>query len=480
MILLPSSYPNQLPKWLALLVLLTGFGAQAQVLKLPFAKDSLGQVLVRARQQQKPVLVVLTAPVRIPKGLTKQQVEQRYGSGLDDKEVATLLKRDFLLVRAPQESPDARQLSRRYGINTYPTYLYLAPDGTVLHRSFGNTHDPQHFLRDIAAAQQQLASPNNLSQLEKRYAQGERSADFLRQYIQVRRSVGAAVSPQLLEEYVGEVPVKEFGRLAEVIFVFEAGPVLDGRAYKAASLDQRLVDSLYKTLPLAQRQAINSGIINHTLQEAIARHDQKLAFRGANFARATWQPNYEEGLRVYEQKLMQYYRGVHDTMSYLPLLARHYERYMAGNPDTLRQRQEQRLLGRSPFRNDTPYANLARPDSTANLAIVRTVTSVTSPANVDFFAAELNGGAWAMYTSGTRQAPYLAQALRWSQRTVALDPRPAYYDTLAHLLYALHLSVEATAMQQKAVELARKSSEPAERYQKALDKIKAGTLTPEE
>ena len=472
------SYLNKRPKWL--LVLLTGFGAQAQVIKLPFAKDSLGQVLVRARQQQKPVFVVLTAPVQIPKDLTKQQVAQRYGSALDDDEVATRLKRDFLLVRASQESPDAQRLSRRYGINTYPTYLYLAPDGTVLHRSFGNTYDPQHFLQDIATVQQQLASPDNLSHLEHRYAQGERGAAFLRGYIQARRRVGAATSPQLLEEYVGEVPVKEFERLAEVIFVFEAGPVLDSRAYKAASLDQRLVDSLYQTLPLAQRQNINSAIISHTLQEAIARHDQQLAFRGATFARATWQSNHEEGQRVYEQKLLQYYRGVRDTTRYLPLLARYYERYMGGNPDTLRQRQERRLLSRSPFRNDTPYADLSRPDSLQGVGVVRVLTSVTRPANVDFFAAELNGGAWAMYTSGTRQAPYLAQALRWSQRTVALDPRPAYYDTLAHLLYAMHLSVEAAAMQQKAVALARKSGEPVERYQQALARIKAGTLTPEE
>ncbi len=45
---------------------------------------------------------------------------------------------------------------------------YDVTDGTVLHRSFGN-------------ARQKLASPDNLSRLEQRYAQGERSAEFLRQ-----------------------------------------------------------------------------------------------------------------------------------------------------------------------------------------------------------------------------------------------------------------------------------------------------------
>jgi hypothetical protein len=453
--------------WLLLTV-----SADAQQLR--FEKDSLGQVLQRARQQQKPVFLQIRVGERPgAAGLTKVQMEQRYGTGLDDAPVADVLEREFLLVNVVLGTPEAQRLARRYYVTSYPTYLYLHPDGTVLHRSFGNTHDAQRYLRDIETFRQKLASPDNLSRLEQRYAQGERSLEFLRQYIKTRRSVGAPITEALLDTYVQESPVKAFDQFSEVVFVHECGPVVDSRAYKLARLNKRLVDSLYTTLPLAQRTTFNNLIIRNTMQAAIARRDQSLAMQGANFARGTWPTkDYRWGMRTYEQNMLRYYGAVKDTMRYLPMLVNFYEQhYMTMPADTIRRQQAARRVLHSSSQNSLPYPNLSRPDSTVK---VMWVESKTTPGNT--YALDLNNGAWALYKSGTRRTTYLTQAMRWSQRSIDLDPQSGYYDTLAHLLYALRLNAEAEVTQEKAVAQAKKEGRPSREFQETLRKMKARAL----
>lgn len=443
--------------------------------RLEFEKDSLPQVLQRAGKLHKPVFILLgTPPAAATATLSKQQTEQRYGSGLNDKAVVSVLQRDFLVMQVLYPSPEARQLAQRFHVSTFPTYLYLHSDGTVLHRSFGNTHEVQRYLHDIETFRQKLASPDNLSNLEKRYAQGERSASFLRQYLLARRSVGAPISAELLDEYVREQPLKAFDGFSEVVFVHELGPVIDSRAYLTARVNKRLVDSMYTALPFVRRQAINNAIISNSLQAAITRRDQKLAVQGAAFAQRTWTSSrdYQRGAQSYAQHMLRYFHSVGDTAQYLPALTRFYEQfYMKVPADTIRHQRARQQTQNSLYTKPTPYTNLLLSDSAQ-----RVVVAQPRQGGADVYALELNNGAWEVYRSGTKRSEYLTQAMRWSQRTIDLDPQPAYYDTLAHLLYALRLTTEAEVTQQKAIAQAKREGQPTTAYQEALRKIKARTL----
>ncbi|MDF7814421.1 hypothetical protein [Hymenobacter sp. YC55] len=453
------------------LMLLAGSSVSAQQLK--FEKDSLGAVLQRAQKLQKPVCLFFVS-VPPTSEQSKEKLERIYGTGLDDAPVAEVLERDFLLVKAPISTPEGQRLARRYSVSTFPTYLYLHPNGTVLHRSFANTRDPERYLRDIATFRQKLASPDNLSALEKRYRQGERNVQFLRLYLTTKRSVGGLISPELLDTYVQELPAKAFNDYSEVVFIHECGPVVESRAYKLARLNQKLVDSMYATLPLARRTAFNNLIISNTMRAAITRRDQTLAMQGAGFARGSWASSrdYNRGARAYEQNMLHYYQSLRDTAHYLPMLTRFYERYyMAVVPDTIRRQQAAQQVIRGPFQNTQPYPNLAQPDSAAKMVWVNPKARVP-----DTYALDLNNGAWAVYISGTRRSEYLTQAMRWSLRTIGLDPRAPYYDTLAHLLYALRLTTEAEVTQQKAIAQAKREGQSTDQYQEVLRKIKSRTL----
>lgn len=452
-----------------LALLLGAYRSQGQQLR--FAKDSLGQVLQQARARQKPVFLLLSVPLSGPSGPDRKRV-QPVPSGLEDAAVRQMLEQEFLPVQADFTTDAGRRIARRYYVSTFPTYLYLHPDGTVLHRSFGASRDPQRYLRDIALARQLLSSPDNLSALTRRYEQGERSAEFLRRYLAAKRSVGALVSPAELDAYVQEVPVKAFNTLSEVVFVHECGPLLNSRAYKLARLNQPVVDSLYRTLPLARRSAINNLIISNSMQAAINQRNQSLAMQVAAFAQGSWSSakDYSQGRRAYDQNMLRYYQAIRDTSRSLPLLAAFYEQHYMRTPmDTVRRRlvRQQTLRATAP----RPYPNLAQPDSAGQVIRVERVSS--SP---DAYTLDLNNGAWAVYESGTRNSQYLTQAMRWSQRTIELDAQAPYYDTLAHLLYRLRLYTEAEAMQQKALNLARQEGKPTTNAEEELRKMRRRTL----
>jgi hypothetical protein len=187
--------------------LLFSLGAYAQALH--FEQDSLAQVLVRARQANKPVFVLVAPPPPSP-NLTKEQRKSWLASGLNDPEVVKQLNDRFLTYKAEFGKPEAWTLVRQYGVTSYPTYLYLNSDGTLLYQSRGNTRDPQRYLADIQRFEAKLKDPNNLSHYQQQYDAGKRDPDFLKQYITLRQETGVPIEQELLDAYVSELPVKAF------------------------------------------------------------------------------------------------------------------------------------------------------------------------------------------------------------------------------------------------------------------------------
>lgn len=148
---------------LLLLITLLALGfLAARAQRLHLEADSLRLVQVRARQQQKLLLVVVAPPIPSVK-LSPELQKARSQSGLNELEVARALGTDALVKEVPFGSAEAGRLGREYAIAAYPTYLYFAPDGALLYRRFGNSSSPAPYLKDLAAAQQELANPHNLS-----------------------------------------------------------------------------------------------------------------------------------------------------------------------------------------------------------------------------------------------------------------------------------------------------------------------------
>ncbi|MDB5235631.1 MAG: hypothetical protein JWR44_2624 [Hymenobacter sp.] len=444
-----------------------------------FEKDSLTQVFAKARQQSKPVFLLLSPPPMTNMRLGPL-TRPRSEISLNAPAVASILNKDFLNKELVMGTPEAAEAARRYSVLRYPSYLYLAPDGSLLHRSAAIASNEQYFLDDINAFRQAQADPQSLSSFKAQYEQGNRSAAVLKQYIAKSRQVGQLVEPELLDAYVAQLPARAFDRAAEVVFVLENGPVVNSRAQLAARRNGRLYDSLYRVLPLAQRIAINQLIISNTMAQASATKNLELAVQGAEFARRTWGSS-ERGTHALEEHMLDFYSGTRDTANYLRAAVDFYERnYMSVSADSARKvvaflqafrREQASELGIN--LNKMPGRPAGGASAGPGTYVVRRQIQVGPP---NSFLKDLNTGAKAIYQTGTRNGKYLQPALLWSQRTVGLDPTSYHRDTLAHLLYRLGRYAEAEAMQQQAVADARQEKESPTAYEQELEKMRKRTL----
>lgn len=445
-----------------------------------FEKDSLSQVFVKARQQNKPVFLLLAPPppsASLPPALQAE----RSKSGLYAPAVAEKLNQGYLSKELAFGTAEAGGAARRYNVTSYPSYLYFGSDGNLLYRRLGNSSSADTYLRDLAAAEQARQDPQNLGNLAAEVQQGHASADLLRRYLTKRRDLKLPIEPALLDAYARQLPAQAFYQPAEVLFILESGPVVGSPAFQLSHLSQKLIDSLYKNVPLPRRIAFNNLIIKNTLAQAEATKDRALAEKGASFARGTWNGDYQKGQRTYERNMLNFYQAVKDTAGYLRQAIPYYERYYLNLPaDTVKKALEALRV----FRQRQP-ALLHRLDSAArqraagHAPVVGTTTTMRPvavggpPAS---FLQELNNGAWAIYQTGTHNKNYLWRATTWSKRTVDLDPLPYNYDTLAHLLYRLGFYAEAEAREQQAASLARQQKVPASGYERELEKMRKRTL----
>lgn len=443
-----------------------------------FEKDSLSQVFAKARQQNKLVFL-LVAPPPPAASLPPHLKAERTKSGLNAPAVAEKINHTFLSKELVFGTAEMSAAARRYNVTSYPTYLYFAPDGSLLYRRMGNTSSEARYLADVAAAEQAQQDPQNLSYLAAEFRRGNRDVELLRRYLTKSRDLRLPTVPAVLDAYARQLPVKDFYQPAEVLFILESGPIVGSPAFQLAHLNQKLIDSLYRVLPLPQRMAFNSLIIKNTMAQATATKDRVLAEKGANFARGTWTTNYARGARTYERDMLNFYQAIKDTTSYLRQAVPYYERYYFNLPaDSVKKALEALRV----FRQRQPELlqrldSAARQRSAGHLpvgTVTKQVITVGSPPAS--FLQELNNGAWAIYRTGTRNKNYLWHATTWSKRTVDLDPTPYNNDTLAHLLYQLGFYAEAEAREQQAIVLARQEKTAFTTYQRELEKIRKRSL----
>lgn len=452
---------------------------RAQSIK--FEKDSLTQVFANATRQNKPVFLLFMPPPA-PAGLPAAVRTERTKSGLYAPAVVARLNQAFLSKELAFGTVEASAAARRYRVASYPSYLYFSSDGSLLYRRLGNTSDAAQYLRDIEAAQQAQQDPQNLGYLAAEFRKGNRDAPLLKRYVLKLRDLRLPVPTAVLDAYARQLPAQAFYQPAEVLFILESGPVVGSQAFQLSHLSQRLIDSLYRVLPLAQRVAFNNLIISNTLAEATATKDRSLAEKGAVFGRGTWNNDYAKGARTYERDMLNFYQSIKDTTAYLRQAVPYYERYYLNIPtDSVKKalealrvyRQQQPVLLQRLDSAARQRAATHRPPTTTTTATVRPIAVGGPPAS---FLQELNNGAWAIYQTGTRTKNYLWRAVVWSKRTVDLDPTSFNNDTLAHLLYRLGFYAEAEARQQQAIALARREKAATATYQQELDKMRKRTL----
>lgn len=413
-----------------------------------------------AIQQKKPLAILITIepPVYSPNFL----------NGLNDEKVIDKFNSSFINYKADRSDTSASgKIIKEYKIYRFPSFIFLDAKGGFMFTDIAFLSRPQPLL-DIAEKAISATKEKSLVEYDSSYAGGNYSTVFLKDYILRREKAGITNNEELIEKYVFGLKVSDLYNYSEVLFILKAGPTVDGNAYKLASLNKQLIDSIFKTEPLADRVAMNNATITNTMNSAIASKSFSRAMAAANFTRSTWASNPIEGQKNWNLKMMQYYKGVNDTIKYLQQASGYYEQYyMRLTVDSVRKRDSLNYI--------TARKN-AREISKTTINDTTTRRTFSFSYSKDSYATELNNAAWTFYLMAVNKNDYLFKAMLWSRRALELSVKPAFYDTYAHLLYRLKFFDEAVSMQRKAIELGKANKIDTKLFQEEYEKIRKKTL----
>lgn len=423
-------------------------------------ESSFEKAKILALQQKKPLAVLIT--------IQPQVYSPYYTFGLNDEKVIELFNKSFINYKVDRfDTAASWRIIREYKIFRFPSFVFLDSKGGFLFTEIAILNRPQSIL-DIAQRAISSTKEKSLVEYDSAYAAGNNSSSFLKDYILRREKAGIISNADLIEKYVFGLKVADLYNYDEVLFIIKAGPVVDGNAYKLASLNKHLIDSLFKSEPLPDRVAMNRAMITNTLGSAITNKNISRAMAAANYSRSSWSDNTYEGQKSWTFNMMRYYLGVNDTVKYLMQASMYYgQYYMRLTVDSVRIRDSLNIL--TARKNAREIAKLTINDTT----VVRTFSfSYTK----ESYSDELNYAAWSFYQMAPNKNDYLLKALLWSRRAIELSSKPAFYDTYAHLLYRLNLFDEAESMQRKAIELGNAEKIDTKLFEQEYGKIKRRAL----
>lgn len=103
------------------------------------------------------------------------------------KEVGDFFNRNFINIKVDMEKGEGKDIAKNYTIYSYPTLLFIDKDGNVVNQAKGMRNAAG--LIDLGK-QALLPNPGQINALEARYESGERDKAFLKEYIEVKYTVG--------------------------------------------------------------------------------------------------------------------------------------------------------------------------------------------------------------------------------------------------------------------------------------------------
>lgn len=113
------------------------------------------------------------------------------------KSVGDFYNKNFVNARIDMEKGEGREIATRFGVRSYPTYLFLNGDGELISQNYGYMEE-QVFL----AMAQDINSPNNKKgSLKERFANGEKDSDFLINIMKLNSSSDFEFARKASERY---------------------------------------------------------------------------------------------------------------------------------------------------------------------------------------------------------------------------------------------------------------------------------------
>ena len=324
-------------------------------------------------------------------------------------EVADYFNGQFINAKFDMEKGEGVDLAKKYEVRAYPTLLFINGDGEKVHFALGYMDGPQL----IAKGKKAMDNETNYLGMTKRYQDGDLSPDFVAEYAALLKD-GYMSYDEVLSKYWATQ--KDFSTDANWNLISE--------------FDTKVESDRYKYV-LENRDAF----IRSQGKKAIYDY-----FANANFT------TIYEGMR----------RGAINKDNYSAEMAK-VKQLNIPNPD--------QVIANA----DVLFYQFLQKDMTkASSAMVILVDTYKEDD-----PRKVNSYAWTIYEK-VEDTDKVAKAASWMQDIVLPKERSAaYLDTYAALLFKQAKYAEAEKIEMEAIDVAKKTGEKTDGYEKMLAKIKA-------
>lgn len=258
-------------------------------------------------------------------------------------DVVSKFNANFISYKGDISDTSMTKILRKYAINKFPALLFFDKQGGLITKESGVFTQSSKYL-DLANKVLSLSKEKSIIEYDAEYKKGDFDGDFLKQYITKRMQLGITNNASLADQYVEFLKVSDLNSYDEVLFILKAGPLAYGKAHRLASINNQLIDSIYKTEILSTRQTVNNAIINNTMIHAISKKSVTWATAASNFTRTTWGKDYREAQKQSSLKMLNYYKGIKDTANYLRNATYFYDQHYMNIPkDSVEKKRNKNL-----------------------------------------------------------------------------------------------------------------------------------------
>jgi len=176
--------------------------ATAQSTGIEFDKSEFSQLLAKAKDQNKMIFVDAFAEWCGPCKLMAKNVftQDKVGGFYND---------NFINAQIDMEKGEGRELAAKYQVHAYPTYLFIDGDGTLVHKAIGYL-DGDSF---IDTGKKALNPNETLNGLQKRYEEGDRSPDLLKNLAIETLYKDPVFSQKVVEEYLSNKKIEDYDKI---------------------------------------------------------------------------------------------------------------------------------------------------------------------------------------------------------------------------------------------------------------------------
>jgi thioredoxin-related protein len=369
---------------------------------------------------------------------------------------------------------DMEAINAQYKIRAYPTYLFFAPNGEIVHRAVGSS-DAKTF---IAKGENAMNPEKQYYTQLKKYESGKKDPEFLRTIAMIASDAyDMPVANSVSKEYLATQTNLITKENLEFLLKFTESSTDIG--FKTLLENQDKADAL-----------VGKGKAKAKLQEIILYKDMWTAMRKINIDPATVVPDYSAIAEATSKKYPQFASDItvfveQQTKSFVlsksiaPAIRKINADKTITSPDYTASVEE--AVKKYPgFASDIKdYADKQKISFYLNKkewsSFKEAITTyIATNGEGKLTPGELNSYAWAVFEN-CKDMTCVTEALEWSKRSFADNKNPGFMDTYANILHKLGRTKEAIEVQEQAVALGEGASK--KNYQETLDKMKKGEKT---